>query len=273
MSFVEVGGGRISSRLVVILMLAFSALPANANPAIDDSVWTEILQRYVNDEGMVDYQGLINDRESFDRYVSSLESIGPVSNPELFPTPAHSLAYYINAYNAQVVKGVLSRGPEKESVWKGLISGLNFFVRMDITVDGNVTNLKKLEDDVVRAKYKDPRIHAALNCASIGCPRLIREAYTAEMLEKQLDSAVREFLNSEMHVRVDDEKKRVWLSRIFDWYEEDFLDFEKQNGNSGKSKEKKQIDYVNRYRSVEDQIPNTYDVKILKYDKGINHQS
>lgn len=257
---------------MLVFSLSFS-VSVKAEQIVDNQTWTEILQRYVDHKGLVDYKGLIDNRESFDRYVSSIEKVSPDSNPELFSSPAQSLAYYLNAYNAQVVKGVLARGPEQESVWKGWISGLAFFVRMDIIIGGNNTNLKELEDDIIRARYKDPRVHAALNCASIGCPRLIREAYSAEKLEQQLDAAVSEFLNGEMYVRIDGEKKQVWLSKIFDWYEKDFLRYETRNGNTGKNKDRKLIDYVNRYRAADHQIPDDYDVKILKYDKRINHQS
>jgi len=257
--------------LVGNLSLSAHASTIVGNP-IDNTIWTSILQRHVDPEGLFDYKRLLNDRESFDKFISSIQQYSPDSHPELFPTPSESLAYYINAYNASVVNGVLSRGPEKESVWKGWISGLNFFVRMKITLGGKTTNLKALEDDIVRARFKDPRIHAALNCASIGCPRLIPEAYTAEHLERQLDAAVTEFLNGEMHVRVDDKNQQVLLSKIFDWYEKDFLEYESRNGNTSDSENAMLIDYVNRYRSADDQIPNTYTLKFLKYDKRINQK-
>jgi hypothetical protein len=224
---------------ILILLLSLSLTPSNevkADPPIDHSIWTNILQDYVDPEGLFEYKRLLNNREEFDGYITSIQTYGPDSHPKLFSNRQEALAYYINAYNASVVNGVLSRGPEQESVWKGWISGLNFFVRMTITIGGKSTNLKALEDDIIRDRFKDPRIHAALNCASIGCPRLIQEAYTAERLEQQLETAVTEFLNKEMHIRVDNKKKQVWLSKIFDWYEEDFIDYETRNGNIGKPK-------------------------------------
>ncbi|NJL27166.1 MAG: DUF547 domain-containing protein [Thermoanaerobaculia bacterium] len=163
---------------LLALLTAGHAAPVAAEE-FSHADWTAVLARFVDEQGQVDYEGLASDRAIFDRYVRTVETTGPTSHPELFPTRAHQLAYYLNAYNALVFQGVLARGPEKESVWSGLISGYNFFVKMKVKVDGEETTLKKLEDDVVRARFEDPRVHAALNCASIGCPRLPREAFEA----------------------------------------------------------------------------------------------
>ena len=258
----------------VLGVLALVLLPGVgvASP-VDHSVWTRILLRYVDNDGFVDYQGLSRNRAEFDRYIAAIQESGPATDPDAYPDPDTQLAYYINAYNAMVFKGVLDRGPEEKSVWRGMISGLNFFVRMKIVVDGKTTNLKELEDDVVRARFKDPRIHAALNCASIGCPRLIRMAYEPEHLQQQLEGAATEFLNSSQHVRVEPEKKRVGLSKIFDWYEEDYIDFEEARGAEEFRDGEKLINYVNRFRSAENRIPLDYKIYILPYDKAINNQS
>ena len=162
---------------------------------------------------------------------------------------------------------MLDRGPEKVSVWKGgLISGYRFFVKRRIAVEGRETTLKKLEDDVVRARFGDPRIHAALNCASRGCPRLPREAFSSERLDEQLDAAIREFVSDRRHVSVDIESRRVLLSKIFDWFEADFLRWEQAQG----TEDARILDYVNRYRAEDRAIPRAWNVGYLPYDKGIN---
>lgn len=168
-------------RIVCVMALLFVLLLATAGVATtsdrfsyDD--WTEVLSRFVDAQGLVDYQALAKDQEVFGRYISSIEVVGPKTYPELFPTDQDRLAYYLNAYNALVFKGVLARGPETESVWNGgLVSGYRFFVAMKVVVDGQQTNLKKLEDNVIRERFEDPRVHAALNCASLSCPRLPRQ--------------------------------------------------------------------------------------------------
>jgi hypothetical protein len=261
-----------TATIIAGLLFIFVLPSAFAAEDSVDQIWTQTLERYVDDKGFVDYDSLKKNRAEFDQYIVKIQTTGPDSTPEHYGSVYSQLAYYINAYNAMVFKGVIDRGPEKESVWKGWVSGLNFFVRMDIVVDGKKTNLKKLEDKVVRAQFKDPRIHAALNCASISCPRLINEPYMAEKLDQQLDDAMREFLNSNMHVRVNTEKQSVSLSKIFDWYESDFIDFETEQGVTAGSKKSHLLGFVNRYRDSKSQIPTDYKVRNLDYDKGINAQ-
>ena len=253
----------------VLLVMAAGATAASAD-TFSHHDWTAVLSRFVDARGQVDYEGLAQDRAALDRYLAAIEAVSPKSNPEQFPDRDHELAYYINAYNAQVFKGVLDRGPEEESVWKGgLISGYRFFKKMKITIGGERTNLKELEDETIREVYRDPRVHAALNCASVGCPRLPREAFDPQRLDEQLDAAMREFASDGRHVRIDPAERRVWLSKIFDWFEKDFIDYERREGN----RDAGLIDYVNRYRAEAALLPGGYKVKFLKYDKSINKQS
>ncbi|MEO1083474.1 MAG: DUF547 domain-containing protein [Acidobacteriota bacterium] len=240
---------------------------ARAN-AFDHAPWTAVLSKFVDDRGLVDYEGLSRDRAVFDRYIRSIEAVSPASHPQRFPTTNDSLAYYLNAYNAHVFDGVLDRGPEKKSVWRGLISGLNFFVRLKIEVGGRTTNLKKLEENVILKTFKDPRVHAALNCASIGCPRLPQEAFLPDRLDEQLDAAMREWANDPRHVEVDAAARNVGLNKIFDWFEGDFLGYEKRQGTADPT----QIDYINRFRDADRQIPRDFSISFLPYDKGINDQ-
>ena len=262
--------------LALILLFAVSATASTAQEApMHDSKqafshadWTTVLKRFVDDRGFVDYEGLARDRAVFDRYIRAIEEASPSSAPQRFPTRSDALAYYINAYNAHVFNGVLARGPEKKSVWRGLVSGLNFFVRMKVTVGGESMNLKSLEEKIILKQFKDPRVHAAINCASISCPRLIQEAFEPEHLDQQLDAVMREWVNDPTHLKVDEAGKKVRLNKIFDWFSGDFLGFEKRNGTQNAN----QIDYVNRFRSPEQQIPRSYSISFLPYNKGINAQ-
>jgi len=236
--------------------------------SIDHTPWTTTLQRFVDERGLVDYQGLAKDRALFDPYVKLVERVSPENRPDLFPSKADELAFYLNAYNALIFKGVLARGPEEESVWKGLVSGLSFFKMMKIEVGGRTTNLSDFENDVIRGRYQDPRVHAALNCASISCPKLRREAYVAERLEEQLDDAVRGWVNDPFHVAVDAAKRKVHLNKIFDWFEGDFLAEEKRRGAESTSV----LAWINRYRAPEAQIDVSFKIEIEDYDKRINKQ-
>lgn len=231
------------------------------------SDWNLVLEKFVDEKGRVDYAALARDRAALDRFLAAVERTSPDSEPALFPARNDQLAYYLNAYNAWVFRGVLARGPETVSVWKGgLVSGYSFFVGMDIVLGGVKTNLKKLEDKTVRARFADPRIHAALNCASRGCPRLPRKAFEPATLDAELDGAMREFVSEERNVAVDAAARRVTLSKIFDWFEGDFLSFEKKQGHANPNL----VDYVNRYRAADAQVPREFRVRFAEYDKSLN---
>lgn len=252
----------------VLAAMFLTPPPAAAGEPFSHQDWTAVLEQFVDDRGLVDYDGLAADRASLDRYVQALESVSPTSHPERFPTREDRLAYYLNAYNARVFHGVLARGPEKVSVWSGLISGLSFFVRMKIILGGESMSLKHLEDDLIREPFQDPRVHAALNCASISCPPLPRRAFDPQQLDAQLDAAMRGFVADPRNCSIDADRRTVHLSKIFDWFAGDFLGYERARGNARPTI----IDYVNRYREPDAQIPAGVKVKYFDYDKGINRQ-
>ena len=91
-------------------------------------------------------------------------------------------------------------------------------------------------------------------------------------MNQQLDASMQEFLNSNQHVLVEENQSRVGLSKIFDWYESDFLEYEQAHGNKKGNDQTRLIDFVNRYREADAKIPRDYDVYILEYDKSINSQ-
>lgn len=241
---------------------------AGAAESFSHEDWGRVLAESVDEHGFVDYRRLAGDRSTFDRYIARLRAHSPASDPALFPTADHELAYYINAYNAWVIWGVLDRGPDIDSVWGLFGTGISFFSGMDIELGGRETNLKALEDEVVRARYGDARVHAALNCASVSCPRLPREPFTGEDLDAQLDAAMHEFVTDPRHLKVDRDAGRVTMSKIFDWYSGDFLADARERG----IREPTLIDYVNLYRGDAGEIPRGYEIAFFDYDKGLNAQ-
>jgi len=184
--------------------------------AFDLSDWTAVLKRRVDGEGRVDYEGLLADREPLRRYLALIGEVGPTTRPDLFPSDDDKLAYWINAYNAATMDQVLRRWPLESVVDKKI----SFFGWTRYRIDGRALSLYTIENDIVRREFGDARIHFALNCASVGCPRLPAEPFLGERLQSQLARETRRFLNEPRNVAVEDGK--LVLSEIFSWYAEDF---------------------------------------------------
>lgn len=179
--------------------------------------WAHVLGAHVNASGRVDYAALKAEPEPLSRFVALLRDVGPESRPDLFDNEAKRLAYYLNAYNAFMLFQVSEAYPGVESVYDNKLA---FFLRNRFEMDRSTTNLYALENDIVRARFAEPRVHFALNCASIGCPELPAEPFVSSRLEEQLAKETSEFLHQRRNVVLDD--GGVQLSRIFKWYAEDF---------------------------------------------------
>ena len=251
------------------ILAALSLLPASARSeerAFSHDDWATVLRKVVDELGLVDYQALARDRVALDRYLEQIRTTSPANRPELFPTSDHQLAYYINAYNALVMGKVLEKGPDRKTVWGVTGSGYSFFVGRKVVLGGRRMSLRALEDDFIRSEFKDPRIHAAINCASISCPPLPREPFLAATLSTQLDAAMQGFVTEERNVRL--EGDTVLLSKIFEWFKDDFLAFEKEGGADDPSV----LGYINRYLPAGRQLDLDAAVTTLEYDKGLNRQ-
>ena len=146
------------------------------------AIFDSILSRYVSADGLVNYKGLRED-EGFMEYIEYLSGTDPGS----LPSDKHRMAFWINAYNAFVIKGVLEEYPIKSVLKVGWIPH-SFFKRKEFKTEQGEITLQVLENEKLREAFREPRIHFVINCASISCPKLIREAYSAEKLEEQLEA-------------------------------------------------------------------------------------
>jgi hypothetical protein len=246
--------------VVALLLLGACAttvpLPASTVAARDpQEAWASVLERYVDDQGRVDFQGVAADRGDLDTYVAWVARVSPASNPELFPTQADRNAYYLNSYNALAMYNVLDAGiPE---TLEGVRKVPFFFIRR-VQIGGERMSLYRYETDVIRPTGEE-RAHFALNCMAAGCPQLPREPFTAAALDAELDREAREFFAEERNLSVDPERGVVRISEILSFYTEDFL----QDAPS-------LVAYVNRYRATP--IPEGYGVEFIDYDWRINNQ-
>jgi hypothetical protein len=217
--------------------------------------WARVLEKFVDIQGRVDFAGLANDRADLDRFVAYVYATGPNNQPQLFATPEHVLAYHINAYNALSMYKVIDVGiPETNASIKKVF----FFMFGKVQVGGAPISLYDYENKVIRP-LGDPRIHMALNCMSVSCPRLPREVFLPEKLNEQLDRETKLFFNDALNVAVDDVKKTVKLSEILKFFTNDFL-----------VKAPSLSAFVNRYR--DQKVPEDYKVEFFEYDWTINRQ-
>lgn len=198
----------------------------------DYAWWNAALERWVRD-GLVDYDAVRADEHDLRRFVATLRTIGPRTTPDRFTTRPAQLAYYINAYNALALLGVVDNWPitsvQDVRGWLNPRAGFGFFYGLHFRLDGRDVNLYELENEVIRG-FLDARIHAAINCASKSCPRLASHAFEGPDLDQQLDDAMTNFCSLDQHVRIDTEERKILLSAIFDWYRPDFEEHARRLG-------------------------------------------
>ena len=179
-------------------------------------LFNQVLQEHVDKE-RVDYAKLKSNPEKLEAYLDLLA----VAKPSEMSFNAQ-LAFWINTYNALVIKGVIDHYPTK-SVRKVKAFG-GFFSRLKFQVAGETYSLNQIEHDIIRTEFVDPRVHFALVCASISCPPLENTVYLPETIEEQLDAVTLKFVTNPKKVRLDRSKRRVYLSKIFKWYKKDFTE-------------------------------------------------
>ena len=188
---------------------------------IDHSVWDALLHKYVDENGMVDYRTWKNndaDVQQLDAYLHTLSSAGT----HLPATRETQLAFWINAYNAVTVRGILREYPTTSiRNHTAKVFGYNIWQDLQLYVGGQAVSLDQIEHETLR-KMKEPRIHFAIVCASVGCPRLLNEAYVADRVSEQLATNSRDFFARSQNFQYDADRGRFAMSSILSWFAEDF---------------------------------------------------
>ena len=261
--------------------VAIKEQPREAPKFFSHGDFSRVLKTFVDDQGMVDYSALKKDASDLEKYYLLLSEYSPDSHPRLFPTDQDRLAYWINAYNAAVIKIVLTYYPidtvkdiKPPLLFFFLPRESGFFLFQKIRIGGEDMRLYTMENSIIRKRFNDPRIHFALNCASLGCPRLPRNAFVSGTLNQQLDDAARKFLSEDRNVNIDHEKGTVTLSSIFEWYRSDFLEwYRRKNPNEVATLQK----YIGIHLSPDKRTEimertGAYSVKFSPYDWHLNDQ-
>jgi hypothetical protein len=222
-------GKFFSSTLLIattIALLAVSGLSScrsikrnTQSKPIEHSIWDGLMKKHITTEGWVRYEAFQADTALLNQYLRLLSSAHP---NDLNWSVNEQKAYWINAYNAFTIKIVLDHYPI-ESI-KDIKNGIPFVNTVwdikFIKIEGFTYDLNNIEHNILRPVFKDPRIHAAVNCASFSCPRLRAAAYTAKNLDQELDESMLSFLTDPNRNQING--KQAKLSKIFDWFAGDF---------------------------------------------------
>lgn len=272
---------RSPASIVAVALVSVAAAGTDLRgQSFDHSVYDSVLAAYVQD-GQVDYARLKTERGALDRYV---EQLGSVEADEFAGwEEAERVAYLINAYNAVMLKIVIDHYPIEPAGFftarrylypnnsvrqiDGVFDGIRH------TVAGEPMTLDDIEHARLRADYSEPRVHFALVCAAESCPPLRDEAYVGARLDAQLDDQGDAFVNDPRRNRVDRDDGVVYLSKIFDWFGEDFADFAPESGYRGTEATRGVLAFVSRYLPEADAEylrEGDYEVEFLDYDWTLN---
>jgi hypothetical protein len=241
----------VSLASAVLLAWSAAGLSAGDGQSSLHRALDEVLEAHV-DNGDVNYPGIVGDPR-FSEYIDLLAQY----NPAALESRQDQLAFWINAYNALAIKGIIDGGSPGS-----FFGRIGYFKTTQHELGEETINLYDLERDVI-IPLGEPRIHFAIVCASFSCPMLRSEAYTAERLDEQLELNTRHFINDPTRNRFDRDKKVAHLSKIFDWFPEDF---EKHSGSV--------LGYIANYVNDPDLAKalreDSYKIKYLKYDWSLN---
>ena len=245
--------------IAAVLVLANLALPARAQSRQADAdpsyrEWARVLQSFVDERGKVDFRRLAGDRLDLDAFLDYVARVSPRTAPELFSGRDAVLAYYVNAYNALAMFNVIDSGFPRSldglyKVW--------FFAVKRFSIGGERMSLYALENNVIRP-LGDERVHFALNCMTVSCPRLPREPYLAQRLNHQLEDGARQFFAESRNLQMVPVRKLMRVSSILKFYTTDFL-----------AKSPTLSAYIEKY--TDKRIPGDFRIEFLDYDWTVNY--
>ena len=240
--------------ILSVLFVCGNAFGLHATPPSHDR-YSALLKKYVSTNGRVDYRGFIRDSVEFNKYLKDLSD----NPPDKSWSRSEQLAYWINAYNAFTIKLITMYYPVKSI--KDIGSSIQIpFVNTPwdvkfIKVGKDKLDLNNIEHGILRKRYKDPRIHMVLVCASKSCPVLLNEAYEANNIEQQLTKQTEVFLADNFRNKISPDNPQI--SMIFKWYSMDF----DNDGNTVR-------DFINRHSKTK--LNAGAKIGYLEYDWSLN---
>ena len=238
----------------VVIVMALGGTGAVAQTAetrstVDHALWDAMLKKAIMGQ-LVDYALLAREHDAdLTAYLDTLArvEVGTLGREE-------QLAYYINLYNASMVRAVLEKR-RGDAAWRPDAEGFAVFKVPTVRTATGVITLDHLEHQVIRPKFLEPRVHVALVCGAVSCPPLVGHAYTGENLERILAENMKRFLSDPSRNQYDAARKVARLSRLFDWFAADF-------GGAGAV-----ADYVRGHGGPD---LRGYRVEFMEYDWALN---
>ena len=238
--------------IALILIFIVAGFQSNLNAQnitnnIDYTSWEKLLQNHVSEKGLVDYKGFVKDKKQLCKFTEYLSKNTPNDNW----TENQKKAFLINFYNASTIQIIVENYPLNSI--KDITGDFSVFQKKYINFNSKKVSLDNIEKDML-VKMGDPRVHFAVNCASISCPKLDNKVYNAENLDKHLDQVTKEFINSDLNKISKDYAK---LSKVFKWYKSDF-----------ESENQTLIDFINKYSDTK--INANAKISYLEYNWNLN---
>lgn len=216
-----------------------------------DATWNKLLQRNLDANGWVNYSSFENNKTELNSYISYLNNTTPLKTW----SKNKQKAFWINVYNANTIKLILTKYPLK-SILDIKQNDKKAWDIPFVKVGGKTYTLNHIEHEILRKQFKDPRIHVGVNCASISCPALPNKAFTEKNIEALLTKGMKNFVNDKNRNTISSNK--VALSQIFNWFKEDFT----VQGDL--------ITFINQYSTV--QINSNATITYKEYNWNLNKQ-
>lgn len=212
---------------------------------MDHSSFDALLRAHVSASGKVDYNAIKTNVSALDKYLGYLSQNVPASTA----SKNERLAFWINAYNANTIKLIVDNYPVNSIMD---LYGGKAFDKKWIKIGGETLSLNDIENNKIRAKFNEPRIHFAVNCAAKSCPPILNKAWTADNVQATLEARTKAFVNDASYNNIS--KGSVQISKIFEWYAKDFPN--------------DIVSYLNKYSSTS--ISSGAKVGYIEYDWALN---
>jgi hypothetical protein len=256
---------------------------ASTGENISYSLYAKVLDSFVDGSSRVDYKRLKIERQNLDAFIRNLAVVDSVDFETW--TDEAKIAFWVNVYNALTLRVIIDNYPIKSSFFRSLSYPKNsirqiggVWDKIFFSVLGESYTLDQIEHQILRQEFSEPRIHMALVCAAKSCPNLRQEPYEESKLDFQLETQTRTFLSYGKNYSIDRDKRTIYLSSIFNWFGEDFIEvYTPESGFvDANQKERAVLYFISLHVPEEDKRyleKGSYSIRYQKYDWTLNERN